>query len=179
MSDNWPNYLKVSGETNTYNDITNEIMQNYIYAINVCNKIKKAEDKQKIADEEYEYYNNICNTYKTIIQYREKRFKEEFIEFINKDVSNDDIEKYLYDLHVKIENYYIKVFNLWIDNNNELFSYKNTLKLRDLLKEIKDNVNNIDNYITEFTNKYNKLSNSKHEIIYYKLRKQIKDKDDK
>ena len=179
MSDNWPNYLKVSCETNTYHDITKDYMQSYLIAINVCNKIKESTDKQKIADDEYVYYNNLCNTYKTIIQEREKKFKEEISEFINKDVSNDNIEQYIDNLHIKIENYYVKVFNLWIDNNNEIFTYKSILKLRDILKDVKDDINNIDYYITDFTNKFNELSNSKPEIIYYKFRKEIRDKEEK
>ena len=177
MSDNWPNYLKVSGETNTYHNITKDYLQLYALAIVYCNKIKESKDKQKTANDEFEYYNNICNNYKSIIQKREEEFNKNIHKFIDKDVSNDNIEEYLYYLHIKIENYFVQVFNIWLNNNNEIFIYKCILKLRDLIKDVKNNINNIDYYIQEFTNKYNELNNSTPEIIYYKLRKEIRDKE--
>ena len=41
MSDNWPNYLKVSEETNTYHNITKDYIQIYLAAIETCNNIKE------------------------------------------------------------------------------------------------------------------------------------------
>ncbi len=167
----------MSCNTITYCNITNKQIKLYELIIDILKEIK---DNFEEKDEIIEKYTNSINdnTFKMDINYYEKLYQDRILEYINKNVENDDNEIYMNNLSNKIENMFSQVFNLWVNNNTSKILYKLTKEiLYNFYNEIKDvkDINDCNELYNKYNDKLTTLYNDNTKKEYYQLIKNISD----